>query len=102
MHTPLDFITNLLAQTSAPALCSARRTALSSIPAGLPHPHSSSEHHCTKTILELQAKNECCEAFPGALLMKKGGSLNKAQFIPNTQDLSEPVLLCPANIATGA
>jgi hypothetical protein len=34
--------------------------------------------------------------------MKKGGSLNKAQFIPDAQDLSEPVLLCRANIAAGA
>jgi hypothetical protein len=102
MHTPLDFITNLLLKTSAPAPCSACRTALSSIPAGSPHPRPSLEHHCTKTTLQLQAKNECCEMFPAALLMKKGGSLNRAQFIPDAQDLSEPVLLYPANIATGA
>jgi hypothetical protein len=102
IHTPFDFITNLLPKSPALALCSARRTALSSIPAGSPHPHSSLEHHCSKTILQLQAENECCEVFPGALWMKKGGSLNRAQFIPNAQDLSEPVLLYPANIATGA
>jgi len=78
------------------------RTALSSIPAGSPHPRSSLEHHSTRTILQLQAKNERYGVFPAALLMKKGGSLNEAQFIPDAQDLSEPVLPCPANIATGA
>ena len=36
--------------------------------------------------------------FPGALLMEKGGSLNKAQFIPDAQDLSELVLPYPANM----
>jgi hypothetical protein len=50
----------------------------------------------------LQAKNERYGVFPAALLMKKGGSLNKAQFIPAAEDLSEPVLLYPANIATAA